>query len=91
METLLGIAAVTTLISALGFALGRIYEWRLGRTERNELSHYRETYLFKSGWTAYYRDEGLDYDLRSFDGGRNWYAVERAMNGEIKWSGQLRQ
>jgi hypothetical protein len=36
-----------------------------------------KTYLVKQGWTKMWGTDtnGMSYNLRSFDGGRNWYAA----------------
>jgi len=44
-----------------------------------ELSYYQSTYLHKQGWTKLYPGSGADglgYDLRSFDRGQTWYAID---------------
>lgn len=44
---------------------------------QRSLDYYDSTYLHKSGWTSFMGGEkGLSYDLRSWDCGRNWYAVK---------------
>jgi hypothetical protein len=53
------------------------------RMER-ELNHYRTTYLSKVGGTSLWQGSGgkmVNYELRSFDAGKTWYAVER--HGEL--------
>jgi hypothetical protein len=53
------------------------------RMER-ELNHYRTTYLSKVGCTSLWQGSGgkmVNYELRSFDAGKTWYAVER--HGEL--------
>jgi hypothetical protein len=45
---------------------------------QRDLDYYKGTYLCKQGWTSGYGK----YDLRSFDGGVSWYAVERGSKTE---------
>jgi len=47
---------------------------------KSTLDFYQETYLQKQGSTTMFGDNGFhnppfQYDLRSWDGGKNWYAV----------------
>lgn len=49
-----------------------------------ELNHYRSTYLYKQGATSLWKGSNgamLNYELRSFDAGVSWYAVQR--QGEL--------
>jgi hypothetical protein len=48
---------------------------KLARAE-STIRYYDETYLRKQGATSLYNGTMLNYDLRSFDGGLTWYAVE---------------
>lgn len=43
-----------------------------------ELDYYEQTYQIKSGGTVLCNDsnEWIDYDLRTFDGGKMWYSVK---------------
>lgn len=45
---------------------------------QRDLTYFESTYTRKSGYTAFWSGStnGVNYDLRSFDGGKNWYAVE---------------
>jgi hypothetical protein len=48
---------------------------------KKSLDFYRETYLQEQGSTTMFGDKGFDnpvlnYDLRSWDAGKNWYAVD---------------
>lgn len=47
--------------------------------DMRELAHYRSTYLYKIG-----ASQGFgSYNLRSFDGGKQWYAVETNSDGSV--------
>ena len=47
---------------------------------RKEVDYAGKTYLVESGWTRMWgtNDSGTGYNLRSFDGGQNWYAVSNS-------------
>lgn len=71
------ILTVTLIIVALTSIIAiRSLKEKLRRAERiNEW--YSDKYLRKAGYTALWSgSDGLHYDLRSFDGGKTWYAVD---------------
>lgn len=81
---LLGVL-VPILITVVSFALGAYSTWRGFADGRRRLAYYAQTYLSKSGFTTLYKgQESLNYNLRSFDGGKNWYAVEETVTGGVK-------
>jgi len=50
------------------------------------IAHYEETYLRKQGATSIWKGshgEMLNYEFRSFDGGKKWYAVSYDRNGGL--------
>ena len=53
------------------------------RRERKVIQWYRTTYLQKQGWSKGFGN----YDLRSLDGGKTWWEVERGPNGEVNIKG----
>lgn len=76
-----GFFATTLLVIALSFLLAT--NEKLTET-RHELDYYRTTYLHKSGATCLWSGSKgvmINYNLRSFDGGLSWYAVQR--HGEL--------
>lgn len=52
---------------------------KLARAETS-LKFYNETYLRKQGATSLYNGQMLNYDLRSFDGGLTWYAIDHKLH-----------
>ena len=76
---ILKVTAVLLLIAALFFAAGVLYQKHASTRAMEELVYYKGTYLWKSGWAKGFGS----YVLRSFDGGRSWYAVER-IEDELK-------
>lgn len=42
---------------------------------QSSLVRYSEKYVYKSGFSALYRDEPLNYQLLSIDGGKTWLAL----------------
>lgn len=72
-----------TIAVILGFIFGlrqmEIYFTKVNRMER-DLNYYTNTYKVKQGSTSLWEGSKgafLNYELRSFDGGRNWYVVRR--------------
>ena len=70
------------ILSILGGAITgnlitRIFTPAKTLPEQRALDYYEESYLSKQGWTSFYGDKkGTNYNLKSFDGGKNWYVVE---------------
>jgi len=71
MEYLLG-AIGLLLIGVGGIIWGTISTNRRHARDLGNLAYYQKTYLQKQGATVGYGS----YLLRSFDGGKNWYACE---------------
>lgn len=63
-------------------------QWRLNnanaeiRRLKYDLNYYQKTFLHRQGGTIL-NDEIINYDIRSFDAGKTWYAVKNE-NGELK-------
>ena len=78
---ILGIAAVVAII------YGKVVpHFEKFRSMKDTINRDNETYLSKSGGTSLYfppwwnkiRDgKGFNYHLMSFDGGQNWYAIDK--------------
>lgn len=76
------------------FSLGLLYFYyikdeEMGRLKR-DLNFYNSTYLSHQGGTLLWGDgkKIINYNLRSFDGGKKWYACEICNNGELKILGE---
>lgn len=68
--------AIMAMIFALSFVLGAEYKEDSLKYELERLKEYRSTYLYKQGCTSLWKGtEFLCYKLRTFDGGKSWYAV----------------
>lgn len=65
---------ITGIFFALAVGIFTGYAIHKNSVSKNmmELEYYKSTYLRKTGTSQGYGS----YQLRSFDGGRNWYAVE---------------
>ncbi|MFA6437154.1 MAG: hypothetical protein WC242_03250 [Candidatus Paceibacterota bacterium] len=74
------ILAVIILTSGI-FYFGSLCQSNRFARDREDLAYYQKTYLHKSGYMEGYGN----YLLRSFDGGKNWFAIdlERAKNHEV--------
>ena len=46
------------------------------KSAKKDLSFYNKTYLTKQGGTRMLEDKILNYHLKSFDGGKTWYAID---------------
>ena len=57
---------------------------RIARLQK-EVDYANKTYLVESGWIKIWGTDtnGTSYNLRSFDGGQNWYAASVSSNGVI--------
>jgi len=69
------------------FSLGSVYfhyikDEEMGKLRR-EFNYYNSTYISRQGGTSLLNGTMINYDLRSFDGGKIWYACERGNNGEL--------
>ncbi len=69
---------IKIIILIVGIVIGAVMQGVVGGLpkhnsyEEKELAYYKSTYLWKKGWTPKYGN----YQLNSFDGGKNWYAVD---------------
>lgn len=61
------------------------------KRDRQALEYYSKTYLHKQGGTTMTSPPIPSYDLRSFDGGKNWYAVESTQSGGVNILGRAEQ
>ena len=61
------------LAVVLSFIAGRYFRDFELKHDLESLKRYRNTYLFKSGWT----DASEYYHLFSFDEGKSWYALDK--------------
>jgi hypothetical protein len=57
---------------AVGYTLGHFRYKKKVTRDLKELDYYKKKYLWKQGGTQEYSS----YNLRSFDGGLTWYAVD---------------
>lgn len=71
MLTKLLVIGITLALIVGGFVGYRVHEESVSKDMQN-LAYYKARYLWKSGATQGYGS----YQLRSFDGGLNWYAVD---------------
>ena len=75
------------VVIVLGLFAIALYAHRLGQENKRlkrDNDYYSKTYLRKQGATSLWegsKGEMLNYDLRSFDGGVSWYAVQE--QGEL--------
>jgi len=74
------IASITT-----GFMLGKFVTKRsvYVRGMQNELDYYHSKYKSKGGGTRMYNGEMINYDLRSFDGGKTWYFFKPSLDSAV--------
>lgn len=64
------------IVTAVAIIAIRTLKEKLKKVERTN-EWYSNKYLRKAGFTALWRgSDSLHYDLRSFDGGKTWYAVD---------------
>lgn len=70
MENILSYVIIT-FCAYLVFVVGEKIYYKINSLKR-ELKHYRETYLWKSGYLIGYGN----YRLISIDSGKSWYATE---------------
>lgn len=80
MNILTLIIVVAVLSAAIfGFCCLELHFKKVSKMER-ELEFYQKTYKVKQGSTALWegsKGNFLNYELWSFDGGRNWYVIRR--------------
>lgn len=73
------IATIGILLGlCIGFAIGLRNYIDVNKRLRKDCDYYGSTYLRKQGATSLWggsKGGMINYDLRSFDGGKNWYAV----------------
>jgi hypothetical protein len=57
---------------------------------KRDVAYYDSTYLSRQGGTLLWGDgkTAVNYNLRSFDGGKTWYAYEYGKNWELKILGE---
>ena len=75
---------VAIVLAITSFAGGIYYHKRGDAWNLKELTYYRDTYLRKQGATIFIKGAEKGYDLRSFDGGKTWYAIEQRGDGSLK-------
>lgn len=63
----------------VGLVVGYGYHKKAVRRDMQDLAFYKSTNLWKTGWSEPYGS----YQLRSFDGGLHWYAINCEKNGVI--------
>jgi len=73
---------VCVLCLGAGVALQRYWF-----SDRQQLLEYEKTYLRRNGSSAVFGD----YDLRSFDGGKRWYAVSVEPDGAVVVKGLVQE
>ena len=73
---MLKILGVLVVLVAVCFVLVESFLRDYARDKRS-LTYFRSTYLRQQGWNVKYGQ----YELRSFDGGKNWYAVKSDESG----------
>jgi len=63
----------------VGATFGYVFHLKKTAREMEDLAYYRATNLWKTGWSEPYGS----YQLRSFDGGLHWYAINNEKDGVI--------
>lgn len=88
MGTLWAIYLIALFFIIFYFVLYKPKVDELKRLQRNQ-AYIDNTYLRKCGGTSTYQNKALyngkyalDYDLRSWDGGKNWYAIDYDLKTE---------
>lgn len=78
---ILGILIFVTVVLLLtaGLCLGIYYQRRYSKKDLEELAYYKRTMLRRQGYLKGFGH----YELLSFDGGKQWYAVERSKSRGI--------
>jgi hypothetical protein len=82
MNTLPILVLLALALVALGIYVKNLHETNTRLKRDND--YYTTTYLRKQGGTSMWKGSGgkmVNYELRSFDAGKTWYAVER--HGEL--------
>jgi hypothetical protein len=80
--------AAQIIIMIVFGALFLYTQWRLNKANEqirrleHELNYYQKTFLRRQGGTSF-KGGVLNYELRSLDCGKNWYAVD-CKEGEVK-------
>lgn len=69
--------AVVCILMAITFVAGYLVKQELDSGMREDQQWYRSHIVFKSGMTNYNGTEGLNYDLVSVDGGKNFAVRNR--------------
>jgi hypothetical protein len=81
--------ALSVIIFLSGAVLSSAITWKIcqkrPKKDDRELTAIRRTYLRVSGTNERYGD----YDLRSFDGGRRWYATHTNAQGQLIIDGDI--
>lgn len=98
MKNMEGNATLTILLAIFALSSFLLLFFFLEEKKENKrltrrLDHYQSTYDSKQGWTSLYGnfDKGLSYNLKTFDGGKTWYACEYGDNWELKILGEAEQ
>lgn len=75
------------------FSLGSIFFHYIKDEEieklRKSVNYYNSTYLSRQGGTSLWNGTMVNYNLKSFDGGKIWYACEYSKNWELKILGEV--
>jgi len=87
MEPIHALLILLAVVTWGGFTYGliipKVQEWK---RMKESLKNHKDTYLQKTGATSLYFPPGwnkirdgksFSYSLRSFDGGKNWYAIDK--------------
>lgn len=77
---------ISTLIITLGFSLASMNSLaKENKRLKRDLTYFESTYIRKQGWTVLWSGakNGVNYDLRSFDGGKTWYAVHQGKDDTL--------
>lgn len=83
----MSIYLISTIIAIVCFILGyvtkSVFFPSKTKSEQNSLDYFDEKYLSKQGFTKMYGDgQGINYNMKSFDGGKNWYVVKYNFDSE---------
>ena len=82
-----------TIIVIFGlFAVGAIFMNFVKSEEisklKKDVNYYDSTYLSRQGGTSVWNGTMVNYNLRSFDGGKIWYACEYGKDWDLKILGE---
>lgn len=92
MKSRIAIISVLFLMLLVALVFSVLYLKDSNRTLEEKIVRMEENYLVRTGGTKLCLDgEFIDYHLRSFDGGKVWYACEIGENWELTILGKAEE